>query len=145
MEQKLIFIPFFGLMLLTISIWFYMYYVRLSYLICHKINPQSLASTRQANQVIPDNINIAAENLSNLFELPVLFYTLCLYLFITHNVDNIYLSLAFAFLFIRTIHSVLHCFYNKVIYRFYAHIFSSLVLWAMILLSTFDLFKNITL
>ena len=133
MNQESIFIPFFGLMLLTILVWVYMYYLRLSYLIRNKINPQSFASTKEVIQVVPDNVNRPSENLINLFELPVLFYAVCVYLYVTQQVDLIYIILAYCFLLFRVIHSLIHCSYNKVIHRFYIYLFSALMLWAIII------------
>ena len=133
MNQNSIFIPFFGLMLITILVWVYMYYLRLSYIVSKKVNPQSLATTRQVIDVVPERLNSPSENLINLFELPVLFYATCIYLYVTQQVDYTYLTLAYCFLIFRTIHSVIHCTYNKVTHRFYIYALSSLILWAIII------------
>ena len=139
MAQETIFIPFIGMMILTILVWFYMYYLRLTYLVRNKIDPQKLSSTEQYKAVLPEEINRPSENLINLFELPVLFYALCLYLYISVQVDAVYLTLAYGFLFSRIAHSFIHCTYNKVTQRFYAYLLSSIFLWLMIIVATLEL------
>jgi hypothetical protein len=132
MNQESIFIPFFGTMLLTILVWAYMYYLRLSFMARKKIDPQDLATNAEAIDLIPAKVNTPSENLINLFELPVLFYATCIFLYVTGRVDNAYLSLAYGFLFLRIFHSAIHCTYNKVTHRFYVYILSAVTLWAMI-------------
>jgi hypothetical protein len=132
MNQETIFIPFFGMMLLTISVWFYMYYWRLSYIVRNRIDPQSLATSSDTRGIMPARINSQSENLVNLFELPVLFYAACLYLYVTHHVDTVYIVLGNGFLAFRIAHSVIHCTYNNVMHRFYFYILSAICLWILI-------------
>ena len=133
MNQESIFIPFFGLMLLTILVWIYMYYLRLSYMVFNKVDPQSLAATRQATELIPAKVNQPSENLINLFELPVLFYATCIYLYVTQQADTTSLVLGYCFLIFRVLHSVIHCTYNKVTHRFYVYVLSAITLWLFII------------
>ena len=142
MNQQAIFGPFFGLMILTIVVWIYMYYLRLSFIARNKIDPQSLATSEEVVGLIPANINTPSENLINLFELPVLFYATCLYLYVTLQVDISNLVLAYAFLVLRIGHSVIHCTYNKVMHRFYLYILSSMILWVFIILAFIGAVNN---
>ena len=138
MNQEAIFIPFFGMMLLSICVWFYMYYQRLSYIVRQRIDPQSLATSSEISGLIPAHISTPSENLINLFELPVLFYAACLYLYTTHHVDTVYLVLAYCFLAFRVAHSVIHCTYNKVMHRFYVYLLSAMSLWVLIIRAIVD-------
>lgn len=141
MKQELIFIPFFGMMLLTILVWAYMYYQRLSWIIRERINPQSFAVTEKAKNV-PNRVRYPSDNLKNLFELPVIFYAVCLYLYVSQQVDSINLNIAFTYLFIRIVHSYIHCTYNRVVHRFYAYMASSIVLWLFVILALTGLVKG---
>ncbi len=132
MDQEAILIPFLGLMVLTIGVWVYMYSLRLPYLMRNKINPQDVSTAGKLTKIIPEKINFPSENLTNLLELPVLFYASCIYLYITNSVDYLYLTLAYSFLILRLGHSVIHCTYNKVMHRFYFYLGSSIVLWIII-------------
>jgi hypothetical protein len=69
----------------------------------------------------------------NLFELPVLFYALCLALYVTEQVDGVYLGLAWAFVVLRALHSAIQLFYNRVMHRFLAYFAGGLVLLVAIL------------
>lgn len=139
MDQASIFIPFVGMMLLTAAVWFYMYYLRLRFLVSEKIDPQQAATTQQMLEIVPYRVNLPSENLINLFELPVLFYALCIYLYITGQVSPAYLVLAYCFFAFRVMHSVIHCTYNRVTHRFYTYALSAFVLWAMVLMASVDL------
>ncbi len=133
MQQEQIFVPFLGMAVLTLVVWIYMYIQRLSYLRSEGIDPQSVSTTQEVERVTPIKVKLPSENLINLFELPVIFYALCLYIYVTGKVDGLYLYLAYAFLFLRIVHSVIHCSYNRVVHRFSVYILASLALWAMVI------------
>jgi len=141
MNQGSIFIPFFGVMLLTLSVWLYMYFLRLSFFRREKIPPQSVSTTQKVIATVPEEINYPSENLINLFELPVLFYPACIFLYITGQVNETYLVLAYSFFVFRVIHSVIHCTYNNVVHRFFAYLLSSFMLWAIIIMAFIDTVK----
>lgn len=141
MKQEFIFYPFFGMMLLTAAVWLYMYYQRLTYILGERINPQSFAVTSKAENV-PDRVRYPSDNLKNLFELPVIFYALCIYLYATHQVNAVYLGVALCYLLMRVAHSVIHCSYNKVVHRFYVYMASSIVLWLFVMLALVDLVQG---
>jgi len=143
MNQASIFIPFIGMMLLTMAVWLYMYTLRLTFLRREKIDPQLASTTRQMLDIVPTRVNLPSENLINLFELPVLFYALCIYLYVTGQVDATYLVLAYGFFVFRVLHSVIHCTYNRVLHRFYAYSISSLALWVMIVMAFFTLIQSV--
>jgi hypothetical protein len=131
-SQAAIFIPFFGMMLLTVSVWLYMYARRLRFLSGNNVNPQRVATPARAAQVIPERVNYPSDNLKNLFELPVLFYAVCLYLYVTEQVDPFYLACAWTFLALRVVHSAIQCTINLVPARFAAYMLAALALWLMI-------------
>ena len=125
--------PVIALMLLTCLVWCYMYFLRLKYIITHKIHAQKLATPEQCHSVLPSPINKPSNNLKNLFELPVVFYSLCFILILTEQTDITFVYLAWSFVVGRYFHSLFHCFFDSVIARFYAYFISSLVLWGMII------------
>ncbi len=138
MNQSSIFIPFFGMMLLTMAVWLYMYYLRLSFLVREKVDPQLAATTKQMIEIVPTRVTLPSENLINLLELPMLYYATCVYLYITGQVNATYLVLAYCFFTFRVLHSVVHCTYNRVMHRFYLYSLSSLSLWVMIVTAFID-------
>ncbi len=79
----------------------------------------------------PEYVIKLTRNFSNLLEVPVLFYILCV-LVITLQVNSVFLlSLAWCFVGIRIVHSAIHVTYNHPKHRFYAFLASSLVLLTM--------------
>jgi hypothetical protein len=58
-----------------------------------------------------------SNNLMNQYELPVLFYVLCLGLFVTNGVSYVALILAWLFVASRCLHSYVHVAWNDIRYR----------------------------
>jgi len=120
------------MMLLTALVWTYMYTRRLAYIKANRIPPQQLATPEKAAKLLPEAVALPANNLRNLLELPVLFYALCLYLYVTGSADDIHVAAAWVFLALRSAHSVIHCTVNTVILRFLSYFTAALVLWFML-------------
>ena len=59
----------------------------------------------------------AQRNLANLFEFPILFYTVCICIYITGNIDKTFLDLAYLFFYLRVAHSIYHIFFNQLIIK----------------------------
>jgi hypothetical protein len=100
---------------------------------------QQLDTVQSAARVLTHTT--PAENFSNLFELPVLFYLACLTLYSLKLVDTVYLLLASGFVVFRVIHSLVHCSYNRVMHRFSAYMISAILLWAMWAMLAVDIFS----
>jgi hypothetical protein len=128
MQQDAIFSPFFAMILLTLIVWVYMYIRRIRFITKRKLTPEELGPIAFA-QISPPSISNPSDNLKNLFEMPILFYALVLYLFLTKQVDMVYVAAAWSFVLFRTIHSAVHCTFNRVILRFYLYLCSSIALW----------------
>src|SRR5215831_5397124 len=129
MRQAAIFGPFFAMMFLTLVVWLYMYIRRISFITGSGVNSQDLAVPGALAQISPPAVNNPSDNLKNLFEIPVLFYALVLYLFITKQVDAPYLDAAWVFVAFRVLHSAVHCTFNLVMLRFYLYLIATLAVW----------------
>lgn len=129
MKQDAIFSPFFATLFLTLLVWVYMYIRRISFITKNKISSQKLTTPGTLAQISPPNVSNPSDNLKNLFEIPVLFYGLTLYLFVTNQVDIVYVSAAWIFVIFRALHSVVHCTFNLIMLRFYLYLFSTLAVW----------------
>ncbi len=129
MAQTAIFGPFFATMLLTLAVWVYMYIRRIAFISSNKVSPKDLAVPGALAQVSPPAVANPSDNLKNLFEIPVLFYALALYLFATKQVDAAYVGAAWTFVGFRVLHSAVHCTFNLVMLRFYLYLFATIALW----------------
>jgi hypothetical protein len=139
MQGQEIFAPFFGMLLLTLAVWIYLYVRRISYCKTNNIHAQRLSTPEKAIALIPDDVNYPANNFKNLFELPVVFYALCLYLYVTGNVDSVFVTGAWAFFGLRVLHSAIQCTINNVMLRFLVYMAGALVLWFMVLRAALQL------
>lgn len=128
MRQDAIFSPFFATVFLTLLVWVYMYTRRISFITSRKIRSKDLAVPGALAQM-PPAVSNPSDNLKNLFEIPVLFYALVLYLFITKQVDAVYVNAAWVFVVFRALHSAVHCTFNLIMLRFYLYLFSTLAVW----------------
>ena len=76
-------------------------------------------------------VDLPADNLSNLFEMPVLFFALVPLLMMTHAAGTAQVILAWLFVAARLAHSVLHVFARNVALRFRAFVVGNALLAAM--------------
>ena len=130
MFYKPLLIPLLALVFLTFVVWVYMYVTRLSEIKRKSIDPQSL-DTRVRGQALLTDSPAPADNLKNLFELPVLFYVAVLLALVLMIQDQLLVQLAWGYVALRYVHSLVHCTYNRVMHRFIAYAASCLVLMFM--------------
>ena len=76
-----------------------------------KVGQYKVRSTEPVSSVT------VANNLINQFELPVLFYALCLALFVTNGVNYLTLTLAWLFILSRYVHAWVHLTSNTLRHR----------------------------
>ena len=133
MAQRAIFGPFFAMMILTLLVWIYMYVRRIHFIKTSKLNPNDLAVPGELARRSPAAVSNPSDNLKNLFELPVLFYALVLYLFATGQVDAAYVYAGWIFAAFRALHSAIHCTINIVMLRFWIYAIASAALWFMVI------------
>ena len=140
MQHTDIFQPFFAMMLLTLVVWIHMYVIRTRYLVLNRVDLRKVNTPEKAAQVIPEAVALPAHNLKNLFELPIVFYAVCLFLFVTDSIDTLHLIAAWWFVGFRVLHSVIHCTKNVVVWRFASYIVSAAGVWLMVIRSAIAIF-----
>ena len=85
---------------------------------------------------VPLRLVLANRNYMNLLELPLLFYVGALMVLASRPARFAQLLLAWSYVVLRVIHSIIHVTHNRVVHRFYAFLFSNLALlafWALLL------------
>ncbi len=130
MFYKPILLPLLAQVLLTFLVWIYMYITRLREIQKQDIEPQQLAQRSRA-QTLLAAVAGPADNFKNLFEMPLLFFLAVLLSLILLIQDDLLVTLAWSFVILRVIHSLIHCTYNRVMHRFTVYIASCLVLLLM--------------
>lgn len=114
---------------LTACVWARALNERIAEIRLRRIAPQSLATTPDATRTLR-NVQ-AVDNFSNLFELPVLFYVLCIALAATNNGTTVYVTAAWIFVVLRVVHSLIHVTYNFVLHRFAVWLLGAVWLFIM--------------
>jgi len=138
--QNVILWPLIGQVVLISVVSARLYQTRIAEFRARKINPQSVKTSHTAAGVLEDVA--AADNFRNLFEVPVLFFAVCLGLAITDLATPIELILAWVFVGFRAAHSLIHITYNRVIHRFTAYTLSTLCVFAMWVLFAISLWRD---
>lgn len=142
MNQKLILLPLFAQVLLTIMVSLRLVTARVKEMRNKRIHPQKIATTADASQQLSDSINIS-DNFSNQFETPVVFYTLIILLYVTDMASTVFMVLTSMFVILRYVHSYIHCGSNNVLRRFYVFVTSAVLLWMTWALFIFEFTKGI--
>ncbi|RZO94495.1 MAG: hypothetical protein EVA59_01760 [Limnobacter sp.] len=126
--------PALAMVVLTFVVWVVMYVLRLGYISTKKLDVQLLSSPEKMSAALPERVNNAANNLKNLFEVPVLFYVLCFYIAVAGISSEILVTLAWTYVSLRALHSLVHCSVNIVKLRFTFYFVSCVVLISMLFL-----------
>lgn len=124
-----IWLPCAALVGLTALVWVKLYADRLGEMRARRIDPQALATARAAAGRL--DRTAAADNFRNLFEVPVLFYLLCVALAVTGASTPGFVAAAWGYVGLRSVHSLIHVTYNRVVHRFLAYVASTLLLFGM--------------
>ena len=130
MKQSVILPPFFAMMLLTLIVWIYMYARRIPFIRQARLSAAQLAPLEFARRS-PPAVSNPSDNLKNLFELPVIFYALALYLFVTARVDAGYVAASWVFVIFRALHSAVQFTINLILLRFSLYCMAAAALWFM--------------
>jgi len=102
MDQNLIFAPMGALAGLTFFVLLFVPAMRMT----RRASPQDSATGD-----IPGGLS--NPNFADLLEMPVLFYVICLMLFVTSRLDALFLWLAWIYVALRALHSVVHLTYDN--------------------------------
>jgi hypothetical protein len=129
MYFKPLLLPLLAQVALTFIVMVSMYRTRVAEMKSKQIHPQQISTRSKSKALLTDSAR-AADNYSNLFEVPVLFYIAILLTLILMVQDTILVILAWTFVCSRYVHSFIHVTYNRVMHRFTVFIASSFMLLA---------------
>ncbi len=132
MDQSAVFQPMGALAALTFLVLINVPIRRFAAAFAGKVKRDDFKYGESAN--VPPDVSIPNRNLMNLLELPILFYVLCLMLFVSERVTLQVLYFAWAYVGLRAAHSLVHLTFNIVLIRLIVFAASNFVLvfmWAM--------------
>ncbi|QNA84387.1 MAPEG family protein [Sphingomonas sp. So64.6b] len=122
--------PTFAMVALVTIIWFTMFVQRFSHI---KRNPPTARDFADGEAALRyfRPVEMPANNLTNLFEMPVMYFALVPLLMITHQANHVQVILAWIYVVLRAVHSFIHIGPKKVQPRFMVYVASCAVLMAM--------------
>jgi hypothetical protein len=128
MDQRLIFTPMGSLAFLTFGVLALIPVRRFRAGAAGQIVSDDFKFGESAN--VPGHVSIPNRNYMNLLELPMLFYVGSLMFYVTSKVDGLVLGIAWLYVGLRIVHSIIHLTYNNIMHRLAAFASSNLVLVA---------------
>ena len=115
MDQLALLTPVLVLIIWTFIIFLIMAFGRVSFM----NNPQDAANSKDYKSQLPAWVNRTADNYNHLFEQPVAFYAVILSIGLINSFDSLMVQLAWAYVLIRIIHSLVQLTINIVLVRFF--------------------------
>ena len=116
----------------TAIMWLWMYATRIPAMQKAKINPDDARHPGTYGDKLPANVRAVADNYNHLHEQPTVFYALMVFAALTGGADGLMLKLAYGYVGIRVLHSLVQIFSPKVMQRFLVFALASIVLIAMV-------------
>lgn len=126
----------------TMVMWLWMYATRIPALNAAKVDPDSLVRgpKKSLDEVLPPQVQWKAHNYNHLHEAPTVFYAVALLLAMVGAGDGLSAQLAWAYVGLRVVHSLVQVTINKVPLRFGIFALSSLCLIGLIALAAMAVF-----
>ena len=115
MNQLELITPILALIIWTFLIFLMMAFGRVKFM----SNPQDAAYSKDYKDQLPSWVNRTADNYNHLFEQPVAFYAVTLSIALIDNFNNLIVQLAWAYVLIRIVHSLVQITINIVLVRFF--------------------------
>lgn len=107
------------------------------------VDPQEAADTKSDwKKKVPAGANYPADNYNHLMEQPTVFYALMLFAAATGGQSSLLNMLAWGYVGLRIVHSLIQATFNRVMVRFAFFFISSLVLIAMTVLEVMRVFLS---
>lgn len=116
----------------TMVMWVWMYATRIPAMSKARIAPDDAKRAKSLDEQLPAEVQWKAHNYNHLHEQPTVFYAVCLLLAMVGWGDGMNALLAWIYVGLRIIHSIVQVTANKVMVRFVLFALSSVVLIALI-------------
>jgi hypothetical protein len=129
MPQDTIFMPMGALALLTFLVLALIPIRRFRAGFAGRIVPDDFKFGESKN--VPSDVSIPNRAYMNLLEMPILFYVICLMLFVSAGVNEAFLYLAWGYVALRVMHSFIQVTYNNVYHRLIIFSLSNVVVIVM--------------
>jgi hypothetical protein len=122
--------PVIALISWTLLVWIWMYALRIPAMSASGIDADDAKHPGSLN-TLPSGVRAVADNYNHLHEQPTVFYALAFYCTLAGTADGININLAWTYVGLRIVHSLIQNTINKVMLRFTVFCLSSIVLIAI--------------
>ena len=123
--------PVVALVLWSGVIWAWMYATRIPAITGMKMRLDPNAVRGEQMALLPANVRWKADNYNHLMEQPTLFYAAALALALLGDASPLALGLAWGYVVLRVVHSLVQVLVNVILVRFALFFVSSLLLWGL--------------
>lgn len=130
-ESSPILLPVFCLVIWTIIQLFWMAATRLPAIAKADLEPTAGQRTSELGKLLPENVQWKADNYNHLLEQPTIFYACAIALALIGEGAGLNLMLAWGYVGLRVIHSIVQSTTNVVLLRFGLFILSTILLLVM--------------
>ena len=130
MQQISILLP-----VLTLAFWTFIIFAIMAparFYFLRMKHPQTAAHTKNLKGLLPPWTERVSDNYNHLFEQPVVFYVIALSIVVINNIEPFMIQLAWVYVALRVLHSIVQITFNFVPLRFTLFVTSWLILGYMI-------------
>lgn len=124
--------PVLALVAWTFVMWVWLYATRIPAMRRANVDVEELARTG-GTLTLPPEVSRVADNYNHLHEQPTIFYALALAAHVAGTADAASIGLAWAYVALRIVHSLVQATRNVIMVRFTVFAIASLVLFALLL------------
>lgn len=124
--------PLVALLTWTLVIWAWMILTRVPAIFKMKMHMDPKAKRGEQMSLLPAEVRWKADNYNNLMEQPTVYYALIIALILMNDTHQLTLLLAWMYVALRIIHSLIHATSNNIKLRFGAFVTSGLVLVVLV-------------
>ena len=125
--------PVVALVAWTMVMWGWMYATRIPAITRMKMRLDPNAVRGEQMATLPPNVRWKADNYNHLFEQPTIFYAIAIVLALIGHGEGLNAELAWGYVALRVVHSIVQATWNKIEVRFSVFFLSSLPLIALII------------
>ena len=127
-----ILLPVLALIAWSLIVFLWMYGTRIPAMSKAEVDPQSAKHPASLPGVLPSNVEAIADNYNHLMEQPTIFYATCFFLALSGLGDATAVNLAWAYVGLRVVHSLIQGTANIVMARFLVFTLSTIALIVMV-------------
>lgn len=135
--------PVIALVAWTLVMWIWMYATRLPAMRAANMKSDPNAPRGEQMSLLPPHIRWKADNYNHLMEQPTIFYALAIALALLDVNSQASVTLAWAYVVLRVIHSLVQALVNKIELRFVLFVLSNIPLFALTYIG-FEAFLQVT-